>query len=222
MTRDDHVPVPDQLRAPKLAKAITAGGLALALIGISPAAWADTEAEPTEEADPTEIAEDEAGDDEDELTSEEDETSEEETGEEDTSEDEGDTDEAEEDEAPTEEDSEVTEETEADGEVVDLQILNTNDFHGRLEESASAIACTVDAYREQNPNTLFTGSGDHIGASTFTSFIQQDEPSIEALNAMDLDVSVLGNHEFDQGSADMCSSRWAATRTTSSPWWSTT
>ncbi|NLS09618.1 ExeM/NucH family extracellular endonuclease [Nesterenkonia sp. MY13] len=202
MTRDDHVPVPDQLRAPKLAKAITAGGLALALIGISPAAWADTEAEPTEEADPTEIAEDEAGDDEDELTSEEDETSEEETGEEDTSEDEGDTDEAEEDEAPTEEDSEVTEETEADGEVVDLQILNTNDFHGRLEESASAIACTVDAYREQNPNTLFTGSGDHIGASTFTSFIQQDEPSIEALNAMGLDVTSLGNHEFDQGADD--------------------
>lgn len=106
--------------------------------------------------------------------------------------------------------------------LVDFSIVASNDFHGRVEESASVLACTVDGYREQNPNTIFASAGDNIGASTFTSFIQQDEPSIEALNAMDLDVSVLGNHEFDQGSADMCSSRWAATRTTSSPWWSTT
>ncbi|NDK32176.1 ExeM/NucH family extracellular endonuclease [Nesterenkonia haasae] len=93
-----------------------------------------------------------------------------------------------------------TEETQ-DG-VVELQLINTNDFHGRLEESASAMACTVDAYREQNPNTVFTGSGDQLGASTFTSFIQEDEPTIEALNAMGMEVTSLGNHEFDQGADD--------------------
>ncbi len=87
--------------------------------------------------------------------------------------------------------------------LVDFSIVASNDFHGRVEESASVLACTVDGYREQNPNTIFASAGDNIGASTFTSFIQQDEPSIEALNAMDLDVSVLGNHEFDQGAADM-------------------
>ena len=86
---------------------------------------------------------------------------------------------------------------------MDFSIVASNDFHGRVEESASVLACTVDDYRAQNPNTLFASAGDNIGASTFTSFIQQDEPSIEALNAMDLDVSALGNHEFDQGAADM-------------------
>ena len=42
-----------------------------------------------------------------------------------------------------------------------------------------------------------------IGASTFTSFIQQDVPTIEALNAAGLDVSAVGNHEFDQGFDDL-------------------
>ena len=42
-----------------------------------------------------------------------------------------------------------------------------------------------------------------IGASTFTSFIQKDKPTIDALNAAGLDVSAVGNHEFDQGCADL-------------------
>ena len=42
-----------------------------------------------------------------------------------------------------------------------------------------------------------------IGASTFTSFIQQDVPTIETLNAAGLDVSAVGNHEFDRGFADL-------------------
>ena len=42
-----------------------------------------------------------------------------------------------------------------------------------------------------------------IGASTFTSFIQQDVPTIETLNAAGLDVSAVGNHEFDHGFADL-------------------
>ena len=51
----------------------------------------------------------------------------------------------------------------------------------------------------QNPNTIFAAAGDMIGASTFTSFIQQDVPTIETLNAAGLDVSSVGNHEFDRG-----------------------
>lgn len=87
--------------------------------------------------------------------------------------------------------------------VVDLQILNVNDFHGRLESSAVTIACTAEQLREQNDgNLILTSSGDNIGASTFTSFIQEDVPTLEALNAMGLGVSSLGNHEFDQGAAD--------------------
>ena len=54
----------------------------------------------------------------------------------------------------------------------------------------------------ENPNTVFVAAGDLIGASTFESFIQDDEPTIDALNAMGLEVSAAGNHEFDRGYAD--------------------
>ena len=91
---------------------------------------------------------------------------------------------------------------------VDIDIVSINDFHGRLEASAPAAGAAVlggmvDAYRAANPNTLFVSAGDNIGASTFTSFIQDDQPTIDALNAIGLDASAFGNHEFDQGQADV-------------------
>ncbi len=94
---------------------------------------------------------------------------------------------------------------------VDIDILTTNDFHGRLEAAAGPPAVSgaavlggmVRSYEAANPNTLFVGAGDLIGASTFTSFIQQDQPTIDALNAIGLDASALGNHEFDTGTADL-------------------
>ena len=91
---------------------------------------------------------------------------------------------------------------------VTVDLLSINDFHGRLEAStpiagAAVLAGMVDSYRAANPNTLFVGAGDLIGASTFTSFIQQDVPTIEALNVMGLDTSSFGNHEFDQGVDDV-------------------
>ncbi|MDJ0333838.1 ExeM/NucH family extracellular endonuclease [Salinibacterium sp. G-O1] len=91
---------------------------------------------------------------------------------------------------------------------VTIDLLSINDFHGRLEASGAAagaavLAGTVNKYRAANPNTVFVGAGDLIGASTFTSFIQNDQPTIDAFNAMGLDASALGNHEFDQGRADL-------------------
>ncbi len=96
-----------------------------------------------------------------------------------------------------------------DGSTLTLDLLGINDFHGRLEAGsggvvgAAVLAGAVTSYRAANPSTLFVSAGDSIGASTFTSFIQQDNPTIDALNAMRLDVSALGNHEFDQGRADV-------------------
>jgi predicted extracellular nuclease/2',3'-cyclic-nucleotide 2'-phosphodiesterase (5'-nucleotidase family) len=90
----------------------------------------------------------------------------------------------------------------------EVQILGTNDFHGRLLEdganSAGAAILTgaVDELRGDIPNTTFAAAGDLVGASTFESFIQNDEPTIEALNEAGLDVSAAGNHEFDQGYED--------------------
>jgi len=91
---------------------------------------------------------------------------------------------------------------------VDIDILSINDFHGRLEAAppiagAAVLGGMIDSYRAANPNTTFVGAGDLIGASTFTSFIQNDEPTIDALNAMGLDASAFGNHEFDQGREDV-------------------
>jgi len=91
---------------------------------------------------------------------------------------------------------------------VEIDILTINDLHGRLEAGggvggAAVLGGLVNATRAANPNTLFISAGDSIGASTFTSFIQQDEPTLDVLNAMGLDVSALGNHEFDQGRADV-------------------
>lgn len=90
----------------------------------------------------------------------------------------------------------------------DIQIVATNDFHGRLlpdggnAAGAAPFATAVNEMRAENPNTLFVAAGDLIGASTFESFIQDDNPTIDALNAMHLDVSSAGNHEFDRGYDD--------------------
>ncbi|WP_308797427.1 choice-of-anchor I family protein [Agromyces silvae] len=91
-----------------------------------------------------------------------------------------------------------------------LQLLSINDFHGRLEQDlgsglpgAAVLAGAVEQLRSEHPNTVFASAGDNIGASTFTSFSQQDQPTIDALVAMDLEVSSVGNHEFDAGYRDL-------------------
>lgn len=90
-----------------------------------------------------------------------------------------------------------------------IQIIGTNDFHGRILPSggdsagASVLSGAVKELRTDNPNTVFVAAGDLIGASTFESFIQDDKPTIDALNAAGLDVSAVGNHELDQGYDDL-------------------
>ncbi|CAM3486897.1 bifunctional metallophosphatase/5'-nucleotidase [Nocardioides zeicaulis] len=98
-----------------------------------------------------------------------------------------------------------------------IQILGTNDFHGRLVSEgttattvagAAQFAGAIEQYRQAPPDpnvdgTIFAAAGDLVGASTFESFIQQDKPTLDAMNAMGLDVSAAGNHEFDQGYSDL-------------------
>jgi len=95
---------------------------------------------------------------------------------------------------------------------VSIDVLTTNDFHGRIAAGgtragdpagAAVLGGLVNAYEAANPNTLLVGAGDLIGASTFESFIQDDQPTIDALNAVGLDNSALGNHEFDRGRVDL-------------------
>lgn len=89
-----------------------------------------------------------------------------------------------------------------------VNVVATNDFHGRIrsngvEAGAAVVAGAIDQMRQTWPNTVFAAAGDLIGASTFESFIAQDKPTIDALNAAGLEVSAAGNHEFDQGYDDL-------------------
>jgi len=91
-----------------------------------------------------------------------------------------------------------------------VQVLGINDFHGRLlpdsysgNAGAAVLAGAVDTLRTEYPDTVFAAAGDLIGASTFESFVAKDKPTIDALNAMGLQVSAVGNHEFDQGYNDL-------------------
>ena len=105
-------------------------------------------------------------------------------------------------------------------------LLAINDFHGNLEPPtgsggrvgtvANDAACTeanncvfaggvayladdIKDLEATNPNTLVVSAGDNIGASPLLSAAFHDEPTIEALNLLGLDVSSVGNHEFDEG-----------------------
>ncbi|SEM85249.1 ExeM/NucH family extracellular endonuclease [Cryobacterium luteum] len=88
---------------------------------------------------------------------------------------------------------------------IELNLLNINDFHGRIDANTVKFAATVEQLRAEygDANSLFLSDGDNIGASLFASASQNDQPTIEVLNALDLAASGVGNHEFDQGFSDL-------------------
>ena len=100
---------------------------------------------------------------------------------------------------------------------VSVQLLAFNDFHGNLEppSGSSGRIGTVDAggaeyfathmsrLKATNANTLVVGAGDMIGASPLLSALFHDEPTIESLGLAGLQVTSVGNHEFDEGSAQL-------------------
>jgi 5'-nucleotidase len=98
-------------------------------------------------------------------------------------------------------------------EPIAVQLLAINDFHGNLEPpsgsngrlagieagGAEYLSTHLSRLAARNPNTLIVGAGDLIGASPLLSGMFNDEPTVESLNAMRIDVSSVGNHEFDDG-----------------------
>src|SRR5882672_10841098 len=108
---------------------------------------------------------------------------------------------------------------------VELRILAINDFHGYLQPPPGGIRITdrddktkkitvpaggaehmatlVRQLREQTRNTVFVAAGDLIGASPFLSAMFHDEPTIESLSMMGLEVASVGNHEFDEGKDEL-------------------
>lgn len=109
---------------------------------------------------------------------------------------------------------------------VDVQLLSFNDLHGNLEPpSGSAgtvtetqadgttttvaaggveyLASSLRAARKGHPYSVTAAGGDMVGASPLLSGLFHDEPTIEALNKIDLDVTTVGNHEFDEGATEL-------------------
>ena len=68
---------------------------------------------------------------------------------------------------------------------------------------AEHMATLVGQLREGHRNTIFVAAGDLIGASPFLSAMFHDEPTIEALSMMGLNISSVGNHEFDEGKDEL-------------------
>lgn len=110
---------------------------------------------------------------------------------------------------------------------VQVKVLAINDFHGNLKPSPGGIRLrgedpqdpnklvmvpaggsehlhtAVAQLRASNPNHIFVAAGDLIGGSPLLSALFHDEPTVESLGLMGLDVAAVGNHEFDGGIAEL-------------------
>lgn len=90
-----------------------------------------------------------------------------------------------------------------------VQLLNITDFHGRISEAGTQVASVVEEERAKfgtggdNMGTGVLSTGDNIGASTYTSSSQNDKPTLDVLNAIGVQTSAVGNHEFDKGIDDL-------------------
>ncbi|MEV0184941.1 bifunctional metallophosphatase/5'-nucleotidase [Streptomyces sp. NPDC050625] len=108
----------------------------------------------------------------------------------------------------------------------DVQLLSFNDLHGNLEPPAGSsgrvaelqadgttknidaggveyLATHLRQARQGQAYSITAAGGDMVGASPLISGLFHDEPTIEALNKLDLDVTSVGNHEFDEGAKEL-------------------
>ncbi|RKH35408.1 bifunctional metallophosphatase/5'-nucleotidase [Corallococcus praedator] len=111
---------------------------------------------------------------------------------------------------------------------VSVKIIAFNDFHGQLEPAGGTggqiitallpdggaadrvnaggavyFARHVADLRAKNPNTVVVSAGDLIGATPLLSALFHDEPTIEVMNQVGLDLAAVGNHEFDEGGSEL-------------------
>ncbi len=108
---------------------------------------------------------------------------------------------------------------------ITLSLIVFNDFHGNiLPPSASVLvpdpdnpagtrvsaggaaylATLIKNLKQINPNnTMVVGDGDLIGATPLASGFFHDEPTVDILNQIGLEVTTVGNHEFDKGRSEL-------------------
>ena len=86
-------------------------------------------------------------------------------------------------------------------ETQDITLIAINDFHGRIGDSTVKWAAAIEQIRAEagEENTLFVSAGDNFGNSLFASSVQGEVPTVDVLNALDLDASAVGNNELFVG-----------------------
>ena len=110
-------------------------------------------------------------------------------------------------------------------EPITLSLISLNDFHGNIlpppgsvlvpdrnneagarvsAGGAAYISTLVQSLKQLNPQrTLVVAAGDMIGASQLTSGLFHDEPTIDILSQIGLEITSVGNHEFDKGRSEL-------------------
>ncbi len=103
---------------------------------------------------------------------------------------------------------------------ISVKIIALNDFHGALQSpgrfgasahaperpavgGADALAAWVALLKARNPDHVVVGGGDLVGASPLASALFFDEPAVEVLNHIGMELSAVGNHEFDKGAGEL-------------------
>ena len=104
---------------------------------------------------------------------------------------------------------------------VAVKIIAFNDFHGNLRTPSLRVgvpdpsqstgirfdpaggieqfSALVQSLKAKNKNVAVVSAGDMVGATPLLSALFKDEPTIEAMNLVGLDIHAVGNHEFDYG-----------------------
>jgi 2',3'-cyclic-nucleotide 2'-phosphodiesterase (5'-nucleotidase family) len=95
--------------------------------------------------------------------------------------------------------------------VVQVTLLHTNDFHGRLETDykgrggSAYLASVVNDIRAAagEENVALLDGGDVYFAAPAISQLLMGESAIDIYNMMGYDLAAFGNHEFDKGQEEL-------------------
>jgi 2',3'-cyclic-nucleotide 2'-phosphodiesterase (5'-nucleotidase family) len=83
-----------------------------------------------------------------------------------------------------------------------LTIFITNDIHGKIDNFAK-LKYLVDEEKKKT-NVLLTNAGDIFSGNPIVdNYPQKGFPIIDLMNRVGYDISVIGNHEFDYGEANL-------------------